>query len=433
MEQRRMLLTTVTLIVLMLSMIITPLINVSAAEDTISVNLVYNGRVFLEEQVCCRGIPIYIASIGDKVGVIVYYSGNHTSILYIVDKASTDMIDKRTFDESSPLCMEKISNTLLDIVFYRGSSIEEYIYDLAESRLIPGFRYPAPSGSVINGCTISNGNYMIYGSKIDPVNGYQNLLLVLGSTGNKISELVWGSAGDEAILDAKASTDTVYVLSLNATSGDNLTLYSIDNLHGSPRLLTTIIGFKPIGIDTDNNGTVIILGRTAKNTPGFIIYNTSGQRLVEINQTSIVFLNSVFIDKDLLLVAGYMYNQTTQVTDGVLLPEPISLISTYTNVTPILVTGKDNVSITSLTADQSTLIVGGLQGYVPFIAFYNIVIQEQPTETTTTNSNTTGLPEQNKVEQIIAASLLLGLIGIITLTYILKKRNSPKQTRRGLT
>ncbi len=128
-----------------------------------------------------------------------------------------------------------------------------------------------------------------------------------------------------------------------------------------------------------------------------------------------------------------MYNQTTQVTDGVLLQEPISLISTYTNVTPILVTGKDNVTITSLTTDQSTLIVGGLQGYVPFIAFYNIVIQEQPTETTTTNSNTTGSPEQNNIEQLIAASLLLGLIGIIALTYILKKRNSPRQTRKGLT
>ncbi len=414
------------MVTLVLSMIITPLIDVSAAENTISVNLVYNGRVFLEEQVCCRGIPVSIASIGDKVGVIVYYSGNYTSILYIVDKTSTDIIDKRAFDESRPLCMEKISNTLLDIVFYRGSSIEEYIYDLAESRLIPGFRYPAPSGSVINGCTISNGNYMIYGSKIDPINGYQNLLLVLGSTGNKINELVWGSAGDEAILDAKASTETVYVLSLNATSGDNLTLYSIDGLQGPPRSLTTIIGFKPIGLDTGNNDTVIILGRTAKNTPGFIIYNTSGQRLVEINRTSIVFLNSVFIDKDLLLVAGYMYNQTTHVTDGILLLEPISMISTYTNITPILVTGKDNVSITSLTTDQSTLIVGGLQGYVPFIAFYNILTQEPPTETITTNSNTTGLPEQNNIEQIIAASLLLGLIGIITLTYILKKRKLSK-------
>ncbi|MEB3788921.1 MAG: hypothetical protein GSR72_03405 [Desulfurococcales archaeon] len=431
MTRIKMLLIMIIIIALILSMINVSIVYVSAEESTVSANLIYNGRVFLEEQVCCRGIPVSITIIGGKVGVMVYYSGNHTANLYIVDKASNDIIDKRTFKESRPLCMEKISNTLLDLVLYKGSIIEEYIYDIAESRLIPGFRYPAPSGSVINGCIISNGNYIIYGSKIDPVNGYQNLLVVLGSTGNRISELVWGSVGDEAILDAKASTETIYVLSLNATSGSNLTLYSVDSLQGPPRQLTTILGFRPIGLDANNNGIVIILGRTMKNTPGFIVYNASGQRLVEINQTSIVFLSSVFIDKDLLLVAGYMYNQTTHVTDGILLLEPITKIPTYTDVTPILITGKDNISITSLTINQDTLIVGGLQGYVPFIAFYNTIIQEPITETTTTRSNNTTPPEQNNIGQLLVASLLLGLIGIITLTYVLKKRHTSKHTGRG--
>lgn len=421
----------VILIALKLDMTNVSVVHASTAGSTASVDLIYNGRVFLEEQVCCRGIPVSITIIGGKVGIMVYYSENNTANLYIVDKASNDIIDKRTFKESRPLCMERISNTLLDLVLYKGSIIEEYIYDIAESRLIPGFRYPAPSGSVINGCIISNGNYIIYGSKIDPVNGYQNLLVVLGSTGNRISELVWGSVGDEAILDAKASTETIYVLSLNATSGNNLTLYSVDSFQGPPGLLTTILGFRPIGIDTNNNGTVIILGRTMKNTPGFIVYNASGQSLVEINQSSIVFLSSLFIDKDILLVAGYMYNQTTHVTDGILLLEPITKIPTYTDVSPILITGKDNVSITALTIDKDTLIVGGLQGYVPIIAFYNTIIQEPITETTSTSNNNTAPSEQNNIGQLVVASLLLGLIGIITLAYVLKKRPSSKQAGGG--
>ncbi len=408
--------------IIILLVLITSGIGASYIGNTTSagIELIYSGRIFLEEEVSSTGLPLYV-TIANKTVLVLTYYGDGSTILYAIK--DNNVVDKKFFQDSKPLCMETIGLNQADIVLLHGSSVVEYIYDTSLNKLISGFSRTLPGGTIINGCIISSSKYYMYGTKVNVSEGFQNYIIVLGPAGNLITQKEWGTPYDDVLLGLTFDASSLYAVSLNASDGYNSTLYMIGSSDLQIKENITLPLIRPINID-NYKSKLVVVGILKDGKAGLYLIDNNNATLISFVESNLVFLTSVFIDENNLVLAGEMLNKSTMISDGIIVLESLR---TEPNLTDkLIITGKNNITLTASTIQGSVVVIAGSQGRVPFVSFYNVKYLSPPTTTPPPTHTTGEEPKYNTAKIVIISGAIIIVGAGLLLVYFRRGRKTQR-------
>ncbi len=388
-------------------------------------------RVFLEVSVCCKGVPLYVSAGSGTVGVLAYYQGNDTTILYIVN-INNNKILKYKFKSYKPAYISYENGYYDTIIYNQQGKVKELIYTPNSNgvSITPGFTLNLGAPIIINGVIVEHNIYYFYGSKLIKNKGMVGFIAKITPAGVVKQLQGYNNSGPlSSIIDAAfdKQNNTIYAIIIpTGKTGAQPELLEIDSNSLEVKQNRTLEAPPiptSIAVDTRN----IIVSEITENGSTLQVYSRQNLSLIKHIYIKNIFIRNIDLYKNYIILGGSFKNRTADILQG--------LVSALTTPTlkpegTLLVTGRGNVDITAMARSNVGIIIGGTQNNIPYVAIVSIkqvAISEQPEQN---NTSTRTIKKSNNNLNIITILIII-LVSMLVL-YVrktLSKRNNKPGAR----
>jgi len=387
-------------------------------------------RVFLEVSVCCRGVPLYVSAGSGTVGVLVYYQGNSTTILYIIN-INNNKIFKYKFKSYKPAYINYESGYYDTILYDEQGRVKELIYTPNNNSIsiTPGFTLNLGAPTIINGVIVQHNTYYFYGSKIIKNMGMVGFIAKVTPAGVVKQLQGYNNSGPlSSIIDAALDkqNDTIYAIIVpTGKTGAHPELLEINaNSLEVERNSTLEAPLIPTSIAVD--GGDIIVSEANGNGSTLQIYSKQNLSIIKHIYIENIFIKHILYYKNYIILGGSYENRTTDTLQGLI---SALAMPTLKPKGTLLVTGRGNVDITAMAKSNIGIIIGGTQNDIPYAAIVSVkqvAIPEQNNSTTKIIKN-----NNNNLKIVIILIIIIVTLALYIRNTLSKRNNKPGTHNEG--